>query len=202
LHAFFWVIPRRLNFIWMSLCLGKIISQCQRLWTNLAEFMEDNSWQIICVRDLLSSVQSVSCLTILQHIIWRYIVFIYQIKDNWMCYLRRLLRYVPRLPFCIAYLKTLAVTTVGNIPGTRWPGRLNFARCRLTSMGPECLICFTSLRVLRISMWLLDCWELFSLVTKTLQNPAQQRSVTSQKTRIFGNSAGRTSHLAQDYKFE
>jgi len=59
----------------------------------------------------------------LEHIIWCYIVFIYQIEDNSMCYLRRLLRYVQRLPFCVAYLKKLAVTTVGNISrATSGPG--------------------------------------------------------------------------------
>jgi hypothetical protein len=61
LYAFFWVIPRRLNFICISLCLGKIISQCQQLWTKLVEFIEINSWQIVGVRDILSSVRSVSC---------------------------------------------------------------------------------------------------------------------------------------------
>ena len=61
-----------------------------------------------------------------------------------------------------------------HILGTRWPGRPNFALWCLTSMGPECLICFTSLRVPRILRWLLDFLELFSLVTKDLQNPAQK----------------------------
>jgi hypothetical protein len=79
-----------------------------------------------------------------------------------------------------------------QIPGTRSLGLLNFTLWPLTSTDPECLTCFTSLRVPRILRWLLDCWEIFSLATKALWNPAQQRSVTPQNTRIFRNSAVRT----------